>query len=78
MAPTLTGRDDATVTLTLTVTDDDGAQHTTSRTVTVTNANPVVNAGPDLSGLDRCCGCDVDVVHRRGDARHAFGDGELG
>ena len=49
-APTLTGVDDATVTVTLTVTDDDGAPHTTSRTVTVTNATPVVNAGPDLAG----------------------------
>ena len=49
-APTLTGVDDASVTLTLTVTDDDGAQNTASRTVTVTNANPVVNAGLDLSG----------------------------
>ena len=44
----LTGRDDASVTLTLTVTDNNGAPHTTSRTVTVTNAVPVVNAGPDL------------------------------
>ena len=50
MAPTLTGRDDATVTLTLTVTDDDGLTHTTTRTVTVTNAIPVVNAGPNLTG----------------------------
>ena len=49
-APTLTGRDDASVTLTLTVTDDDGLTHTTTRTVTVTNANPVVNAGSDLAG----------------------------
>src|SRR4029453_7498508 len=49
-APTLTGRDDASVTLTLTVTDNNGATHTTTRTVTVTNANPVVNAGPDLAG----------------------------
>ena len=49
-APTLTGVDDATVTLSLTVTDDDGAQHTTSKTVTVTNATPVVNAGSDLAG----------------------------
>ena len=38
------------VTLTLTVTDNNGASHTMSRTVTVTNANPVVNAGPDLAG----------------------------
>ena len=49
-APTLTGRDDASVTLTLTVTDDDGLTHATSRTVTVTNANPVVNVGADLAG----------------------------
>ena len=78
VAPTLTGRDDASVTLTLTVTDNDGASHTMSRTVTVTNASPVVNAGPDLAGTAGVAIALVGDVHRRGNARHPFGDDRLG
>ncbi len=46
--PTLNGVDDAVVTVTLTVTDDDGATDVTTSVFTVTNVSPTVDAGADL------------------------------
>ncbi len=46
--PTLNGVDDASVTVTLTVTDDDGAIDVTTLVFTVTNVSPTVDAGSDL------------------------------
>ena len=46
-ATTFTAPDDGTYTLTLTVTDDADDSHFDTTTVTVTNVEPVVDAGPD-------------------------------
>jgi large repetitive protein len=46
--PTLNGVDDAVVTVTLRVTDDDGATDVTTSDFTVTNVSPTVDAGADL------------------------------
>ncbi len=47
--PTLNGVDDAVVTVTLMVTDDDGATDVTTSDFTVTNVSPSVDAGADLA-----------------------------
>jgi hypothetical protein len=51
--PKLTCSDNGTATATLVVTDDDGAASAESHaTVTVANADPVANAGPDYDGFE--------------------------
>src|SRR3954447_8304043 len=50
--PTVTCTDDGVVELTLTVTDDDGAASSDKATLTLTNVDPVANAGPDYTGKE--------------------------
>ncbi|HEY7611733.1 MAG TPA: PKD domain-containing protein [Gemmatimonadales bacterium] len=50
--PTVTCTDDGVVQLTLKVTDDDGAASEDQATLTLANAEPVANAGPDYTGSE--------------------------
>ena len=50
--PTITCTDDGVVELTLKVTDDDGSESSDQATLTLANADPVADAGPDYTGSE--------------------------